>query len=75
MLIPGICQIHDSCVPRRETIERPSDSGAMVECCPTRDQSRLLQCGKKVPFGMLSGCAQTDRGGVNLERRNFGHMH
>ena len=49
--------------------------GAMVEYCPTRDQSRLHQFGKKVPLGMLFGYAQTDRGGVNLERRNFGHMH
>ena len=28
--------------------------GAMVEYCPTRDQSRLHQFGKKVPLGMLS---------------------
>ena len=39
------------------------------------DTGRLHQFGKKVPLGMLLGCAPGDRGGVNLERRNFGHMH
>ena len=66
----SICQIHDSCAPRRETIERPSDtfwcSGGI-----SSDTGRLHQFGKKVPLGMLLGCALGDRGGVNLERRNF----
>ena len=64
--IPGICQIHDSCVPRRETIERPSD----VFWCLSPDMGLV-----KAPFGMLFRHAQTDRRVLSLERRNFGHMH
>ena len=47
--------------------------GAMVEYYPTREGSTNLA--RKFHLGMLLGYALTNRGGVNLERRNFGHMH